>query len=181
MKYLAQFLAVLSVFTALIGASPLSRRGSRSPSPAQHAPAGTDHVFIVYYHPLGGVSKRHWAIFVTPSATSVGSTGTIYQVVDDTQANGNLKPEKRTGVQASAASRYEGSVSLGQLNGHYMETHFNEYSEIIRDMIADHNKEHVRPADQSNCQHWTTMMVEWLIDEHVLPAGGKAEIATIPK
>jgi hypothetical protein len=181
MKFLTQFLVVFSVFTALIGASPLVRRTrppSRSPSPT-----GTDYLYIVYYSPFGGVSKRHWAIFVTPSASAVGTEGTIYQVLDDTQAPANLKPNRVANVQASKAGRYEGSVLLGQINGPYMDKHFGEYSNLIRDMVADHNKKpaNVRPADQSNCQHWTSMMVEVLVDGGLLPAAATGKIARIPR
>jgi hypothetical protein len=187
MKFLTHFLVVLSVFTTLIGASPLSRRtGSRSPSRSPSpslSHVGTDHLFIVWYSPLAGVSKRHWAIFVTPSATAIGATGVIYQVLDDTQSPANLKPDRLPDVQASKAGRYEGSVYLGQINVKYMDKHYTDYSADIRDLVADHNKKpaNVRPADQSNCQHWTSMMVEWLIDEEVLPVDGKGKLEHIPR
>jgi len=205
MKFLSRCLVALSIFTALIVASPLARRstnglsrrstnglsrrsptksasgsaaGSRSPSPVGHE--GTDHVFLVWYQPLGQ-SARHWSIFVTASAAVKDATGTIYQVVDDRFAPANFKPEMLKGKVASSAGRYEGSASLGQLNAKFMESHYSNYATIVRDLIADHNKDPANTLKLSNCQHWATDMIHVLVDEGVLPATAKTAIKNAPK
>ena len=184
MKLFTRCLVALAVFTALIAASPLSRRaGSRPASRAGSrppTPTGTDHLFLVWYEPPGNAA-RHWCLFVTPSAVVEGATGTIYQVVDDRFAPANFKPEMLTNKVATSAGRYEGSSLLGQLNGKYMESHYNTFATEVRDMIAAHNKEPKNVLKLSNCQHWAADMVSVLISEEVIPATAQAAIDSAPK
>jgi hypothetical protein len=176
MKFFTQCLLALSIFTALISASPLTRRTpSRTPSPT-----GNDNVFLVYYRSMGGVAARHWAIFVTASAAVQGATGAIYQVSDDRYAPAHLKPNSIPVVKASDASIYEGSVYLGRINAQYFKHYNDENAILMRDLIAQHNAKPANFMTQSNCQHWVYNMISPLTDAGLLPGATNA-IAHAPR
>jgi hypothetical protein len=176
MKFFMQCLLALSILTALISASPLTRRTpSRTPSPT-----GNDNVFLVYYRSMGGVAARHWAIFVTASPQVQGATGAIYQVVDDRFAPAHLKLFPIPIVRASDARIYEGSVYLGRINAQYFKHYHDENAIMMRDMIAEHNAKPANFMSQSNCQHWVYNMISPLTDAGLL-RGATDAIARAPR
>ena len=131
----------------------VGRQNRNSPTPP---PPGTDHLFLVWYHPLAVGTARHWALFVTASASITGATGTIYQVVDDRFALANLRPEARPNTVATSAQRYQGSALLGTINAQNMQSLFSHQA---IEFIDDHNRDpaNISTHDLSNANTgWRT-------------------------
>jgi len=136
-----------------------SKKSSTKSKPRTPSLNGPDYLYLVYYQPLADGTARHWSLFVTDSATIAGASGTIYEVVDHSQAVGNLRPQTLPNVVATKARRYEGSVFLSKINGEEMREHFETYAEMIIELIAEHNAKPSNARDLSNCQHWVEQMV----------------------
>jgi len=113
------------------------------------------NLFVVWYQPISN-SARHWALFLS-SATSAaavrGATGTVYQVVDHREFP-HLKPEKREGIQASGAGRYENAKLLVAISKASMDEYYEGFKDYLLEEIGDHNKDKNNIMCQSNCQHW---------------------------
>ncbi|GLB34591.1 hypothetical protein LshimejAT787_0201560 [Lyophyllum shimeji] len=175
--------------TAKSGATTASKR-TRPPKPKDSGPshcnkrAGTcKNLFIVYYKPISAGLLRHWALFLTDaaSADSPAASGTIYQVLADSQHPSGLAPYKLENKKVVEAGSFGGAALLGHIEASKVEAYYNSYKDFLLDDIGDHNTQRKNALDQSNCQHWTTDLVALMAEDEVLPTTAKTTMAGIPK